>query len=152
MLNADEVIHRLQLQPHPVEGGYFRETYRSPHSSAIFFLLKAGQVSELHMLPTDELWHFHMGCAIRMLQLWPDGTGRVVKIGPDVSSGESPQVAVPGGVWQGARLEAEYGYALVSCTMAPPFEYSGYCNASRAELSAKWPAWSEEIAKLTPRD
>jgi len=149
--SADEVIRRLELQPHPVEGGWFRETYRSPHSSAIHFLLKAGQVSELHLLPTDELWHFHMGCTIRMLQLWPDGTGRTVTIGANVALGESPQVVVPGGVWQGSRLEAEHGFSLVSCTMSPPFEYAGYRNASRAELTARWPAFADEIARLTPR-
>ncbi len=30
MLNASEVIAALGLQPHPIEGGFFRETYRSP--------------------------------------------------------------------------------------------------------------------------
>ncbi|MFO0806774.1 MAG: cupin domain-containing protein [Gemmataceae bacterium] len=149
--SADDVIHRLGLQPHPVEGGHFRETYRSPHSSAIYFLLKPGQVSELHVLPTDEVWHFHIGGVICMLQLLPDGSGRTVQIGANVLLGEEPQVVVPGGVWQGSRLEAEQGFALVSCTMAPPFEYSGYRNASRAELCTKWPAWAEEIARLTPR-
>jgi predicted cupin superfamily sugar epimerase len=145
-MNADDVIHRLNLQPHPVEGGFFRETYRSAHSSAIYFLLKPGHVSEMHVLPTDEIWHFHLGEPIHMLQLWPDGTGREVLIGPD-----EPQVVVPGGVWQGSRLSMETGFALVSCTMAPPFEYSGYCNAPRAELIAKWPPFADRIAELTPR-
>lgn len=135
--SADDVIHRLGLEPHPVEGGFFRETYRSPHSSAIYFLLKPGQVSELHVLPTDEVWHFHLGGVIRMLQLLPDGTGRTVRIGANVLLGEEPQVVVPGGVWQGSRLEAEQGFALVSCTMAPPFEYSGYRNASRGGVVRK---------------
>lgn len=151
MLTADEVIRRLGLEPHPVEGGYFRETYRSAHSSAIYYLLKPGHVSEMHLLPTDEVYHFYLGSAIRMLQLWPDGSGKEVLIGPNIAAGEVPQLVVPGGVWQGSRLAADTGFALVGCTMAPPFEYNGYRNASRAELSAKWPAFAEQIAGLTRR-
>ena len=146
MPSADDLIRELGLQPHPVEGGFFRETYRSPHSSAIYFLLKPGHVSELHVLPTDEVYHFYRGTPLRMLQLHPDGSGRIVRIGPD-----APQIVVPGGVWQGSRLEADEGFALIGCTMAPPFEYSGYRNASRAELSEKWPAFADEIEALTPR-
>jgi predicted cupin superfamily sugar epimerase len=146
MTSAEDVIERLNLQPHPVEGGFFRETYRSPHSSAIYFLLKPGHVSELHVLPTDEVYHFYLGGAIRMLQLRPDGTGREVLLGP-----EEPQLVVPGGVWQGSRLEGDSAFALIGCTMAPPFEYSGYRSGTRADLTAQWPAFADEIARLTPR-
>lgn len=151
MLTADEVIRRLGLQPHPVEGGYFRETYRSSQSTAIYYLLKPGHVSEMHVLPTDEVYHFYLGGAIRMVQLWPDGSGKQVLIGANVEAGEVPQVVVPAGVWQGSRLAGNEGFALVGCTMAPPFEYSGYRSGSRAELIAKWPAFAEQITALTPR-
>ena len=152
MLTADDVIRLLELQPHPVEGGYFRETYRSPHSSAIYFLLKPGHVSELHVLPGDEVYHFYLGSPIRMLQLWPDGSGKELLIGPDLAAGEVVQLVVPAGVWQGSRLVGEEGFALVGCTMAPGFEYTGYRSATRAELCAKWPAFVDRIAQLTPRE
>jgi uncharacterized protein len=151
MLTANDVIRQLDLRPHPVEGGFFRETYRSPHSSAIYFLLKPGQVSELHVLPTDEMYHFYLGSAIRMLQLHADGSGRELLIGPDLAAGHVPQLVVPGGVWQGSRVDGETGFALFGCTMAPPFEYTGYRNAARADLTAKWPAFADAIATLTPR-
>ena len=150
-MTADDVIRLLELQPHAVEGGFFRETYRSPHSTAIYFLLQPGHVSELHVLPGDEIYHFYLGSPIRMLQLWPDGSGKEVLIGSDLAAGEVLQLVVPGGVWQGSRLAGDDGFALVGCTMAPGFEYSGYRNATRAELTAKWPAFAEQIAKLTPR-
>ena len=150
MPTADDIIRRFQLQPHPVEGGYFRETYRSPHSTAIYYLLKPGHVSELHVLPSDEVYHFYLGSPLRMLQLWPDGSGREVLIGSDLAAGHVPQLVVPAGVWQGSRLDGD-GFALVGCTMAPGFDYSGYRNAPRAELNAKWPAFAAQIAELTPR-
>lgn len=166
-MTADDVIRLLHLQPHPVEGGYFRETYRSAArlpasalpahgadrnvSTAIYYLLKPGHVSELHVLPGDEVFHFYLGAPVKMLQLWPDGTGREVVIGPDLAAGEAPQVVVPGGVWQGTRLVGASGFALLGCTVAPGFDYADYRGAGRAELTAKWPAFAAQIAELTPR-
>lgn len=161
-MTADDVIRVLDLQPHPVEGGYFRETYRSAAtlpahggtravSTAIYYLLKPGHVSELHVLPGEEVFHFYLGAPVRMLQLWPDGSGREVVLGSDLAAGQVPQLVVPGGVWQGTRLVGADGFALLGCTVAPGFDYADYRGATRAELTAKWPAFAEEIARLTPR-
>lgn len=161
-MTADDVIRLLDLQPHPVEGGFFRETYRSAAtmsarggtrsvSTAIYYLLKPGHVSELHVLPGDEVFHFYLGEPVRMLQLWPDGTGRAVILGSDVAAGQLPQVVVPGGVWQGTHLIGNAGFALLGCTVAPGFDYADYTGGSRAELTATWPAFAELIARLTPR-
>jgi predicted cupin superfamily sugar epimerase len=161
-MTADEVIRLLQLQPHPVEGGFFRETYRAgatlpAHgatrnvSTAIYYLLKPGHVSELHRLASDEVFHFYLGEPVKMLQLWPDGSGREVVLGTNLTAGQVPQLVVPAGVWQGTRLVGETGFALLGCTVAPGFDYADYTSASRAELTAKWPAFADEIARLTPR-
>jgi hypothetical protein len=166
-VTADDVIRLLNLQPHPVEGGFFRETYRSADtlpapvlpahggprsvSTAIYYLLKPGHVSELHVLPGEEVFHFYLGSPVRMLQLWPAGCGREVVLGPDLAAGQVPQLVVPGGVWQGTRLVGAEGFALLGCTVAPGFDYADYRGAGRAELAAKWPAFADEIARLTPR-
>src|SRR5688572_4403532 len=158
-MTAAAVIRVLQLQPHPVEGGFFRETYRSTAtlpasalpdhpsersvSTAIYYLLKPGHVSELHVLPGDEVFHFYLGGPVRMLQLWPDGSGREVTLGSNILAGEVPQSVVPGGVWQGTRLVGDTGFALLGCTVAPGFDYADYRGASRAELTARWPSFNE---------
>lgn len=161
-MTAEDAIQILNLQPHPVEGGFFRETYRAAAtvpvaggtravSTAIYYLLKPGHVSELHTLASDEVFHFYLGGPVRMLQLWPDGSGREVILGTDLTAGQVPQVVVPAGVWQGTRLVGESGFALLGCTVAPGFDYADYKGTSRAELTARWPAFAEEIAHLTPR-
>jgi hypothetical protein len=166
-MTADDVIRLLRLQPHPVEGGFFRETYRAAAtlpasvlpahggprsvSTAIYYLLKPGHVSELHVLPGDEVFHFYFGSPVRMLQLWPDGGGKEVVLGSDIAAGQVPQLVVPAGVWQGTRLVGDSGFALLGCTVAPGFDYADYRGASRAELVAKWPAFAQEIERLTPR-
>jgi predicted cupin superfamily sugar epimerase len=161
-MSADDVIRLLQLQPHPVEGGFFRETYRASAtipahgatrnvSTAIYYLLKPGHVSELHVLPGDEVFHFYLGEPVRMLQLGPDGSGKEVILGSDLAAGQILQLVVPAGVWQGTRLVGDSGFALLGCTVAPGFDYADYRGASRAELTARWPAYAEQIQGLTPR-
>src|SRR6478609_1267273 len=100
MPTADELIRSLNLQPHPKEGGYFRETYRAAESiaqsalparypaarsasTAIYYLLTPTTFSALHRLATDEIFHFYLGGPVRMLQLSPDGGGRTIILGPD---------------------------------------------------------------------
>lgn len=166
MLNAQEVIERLQLVPLSIEGGYFRETYRSAlvvpasalpseyrgersASTAIYYLLTPDTFSEIHRLPTDEVFHFYLGDSVEMLQLGPQGQGRVIRIGRELNSDEHPQVVVPGGVWQGARLVAGGSYALLGCTVAPGFDYADYSQGQRIELVQDFPEFAEMIAALT---
>lgn len=163
-MTADDVIRALNLLPHPVEGGFFRETWRSVESfspagypgsrsvgTAIYYLLKPGHVSELHVLPGDEVFHFYLGSPVQMLQLWPDGSSKTVLLGRDVMAGQVPQCVVPAGVWQGTRLLGDDGFALLGATMAPGFDYADYVGADRSQLTAQWPCAIEEIKRLTPR-
>src|SRR5205085_8618727 len=134
-------------------GGYFRETYRSadllpasalpPHyraprwaSTAIYYLLTPDTCSALHRLGSDEVFHFYLGSPVRMLQLFPDGQGKELIFGPDLLEGQSVQVVVPRGVWQGSVLEPGGAFALLGCTVAPGFEYADYEGGNRAELMA----------------
>ena len=63
-------------------------------------------------MKSDEVFHFYAGDAVEMLQLWPDGSGRIVTIGNDLAAGHEPQVVVPAGVWQGCRLIRGGSWAL----------------------------------------
>ncbi len=168
MPTAREIIEALGLQPHPIEGGFFRETYRSEgvipagslpvlyqgrgdrsYGTAIYYLLTADTFSEMHRLPTEEVFHFYAGSPMRMLQLFPDGAGREVVIGPDVLAGQQPQVVVPPGVWQGSRLEPGGAFILLGATMAPGFDYADYEQGRRSELTAQYPDHAEAIRFLT---
>jgi predicted cupin superfamily sugar epimerase len=167
MLTTREVIELLDLVPLTVEGGYFRETYRSrlaipaaalPQdyggernvSTAIYYLLTPETFSAIHRVKSDEVFHFYAGDPVEMLQLWPDGTGRVVVIGNDLAAGHVPQLVVPGGVWQGARLLSGGQWALLGCTVAPGFDYADFESGDRADLVARYPAHRERIVALTP--
>ena len=134
MINAQEIITKLHLQPHP-EGGWFKEIHRSvqnvkvnekPRSAmtSIYFLMEENQVSRWHEVDADEAWHFYEGDALELLIAPPDFS-RVEKISlNEHSKNGSPVFVVPAGWWQAARSTG--AYSLVGCTVAPGFEFSGF--------------------------
>ena len=129
-LSADDVIKLLELSPHP-EGGHFRETYRDDSrengrsaSTAIYFLLKAGEQSHWHAVDAAEAWHYYAGAPL-MLEIAPGGGPiSAVRLGPDLAAGERPQAVVAKDFWQRARSLGDW--TLVGCTVAPGFEFAGF--------------------------
>ena len=165
-MTADEIKTLLKLDPHPVEGGCFRRTYTSSLNvevhrvsgratramgTAIYYLLEAGTFSEMHVLSSDELFHFYLGDPVEMLQLWPGGRSEVVVLGSDLASGQHVQLLVPAGVWQGTRLIGDGQVALLGCSVVPGFDFEDYTSAGFAELAAKWPEQAARIQPLTRR-
>jgi uncharacterized protein len=166
-VTAEDVKKLLGLAPHPREGGWFVRTYEAGEliaaeafgdgryggarrtGTAIYYLLEPGTFSEMHRLKSDEVFHFYGGDAVEMLQLSGDGRGEKVVIGNDLARGQRPQVVVGHGVWQGSRLVAGGGWALLGCTVSPGFEFEDYEAGERVELCRRWPEFAEEIGALT---
>ena len=166
MLSAQEIIAALGLVPHPAEGGYFAETWRSSDSlapsalparyqgprsagTAIYYLLEPSTFSAMHRLQSDEVFHFYLGDPVEMLLLEPGGSGRLVQLGSDLSAGHRPQVIVPRGAWQGSRVAAGGRVALLGTTMAPGFDPADFEHGDRAALIKGWPAFADRIGRLT---
>ena len=159
-MTADEIKALLKLAPHPVEGGWFRQTYKSHITletppgvrsigTAIYYLLEPDTFSEMHMLTSDEIFHFYFGDSVEMLQLHAGGRSALFTLGPDIAAGEHVQLVVPAGVWQGTRLLPGGKVALLGCTVTPGFEFADYSSGSYADLAAKWPAEEDRIRALT---
>ena len=161
MISAEEVIKILNLKKNPTEGGYFLENYRSREktvdeyggkrslSTAIYYMLTEDTFSEMHRLGIDEIFHFYMGYPVEMLHLYPNGKGKQVLLGTDLKGGMLPQVLIPAGIWQGARLVPGGTFALMGTTVAPGFEYTDYQSGSRKELINLYPEFKELIIALT---
>jgi predicted cupin superfamily sugar epimerase len=159
-MTAAEIKALLNLEAHPYEGGFFRRTYtselnveldrgRREMGTAIYYLLEPGTFSEMHVLNSDELFHFYLGDPVEMLQLWPSGEAKIVTLGPDLAAGQQVQHLVPAGVWQGTRLIGEGKVGLLGCSVVPGFDHEDYTSAGFEELSAKWPEQAERIRALT---
>ncbi|CDO59277.1 FIG018171: hypothetical protein of Cupin superfamily [Candidatus Phaeomarinobacter ectocarpi] len=129
-MDAKSIIATLDLKPHP-EGGYFKETFRDPaggdrgHSTAIYYLLEAGDLSHWHrVLDAVEVWHWYAGGPLA-LTLSPDGhDAEAFRLGPELTAGQRPQVIVPAGHWQTAESLGEW--TLCGCTVAPGFEFATF--------------------------
>ena len=127
---ADAVIHALGLKPHP-EGGHYAETWRAPapqgargSGTAIYYLLKAGEISAWHRVDATEIWHWYAGASLT-LGISEDGSPTHTNLlGPDIASGQRPQAIVPPHAWQAAQSTG--AWTLVGCTVSPAFEFVGF--------------------------
>jgi len=138
-LSAEAVAALLELAPHP-EGGYYRETFRDSAatgagraaSTAIYYLLPAGQTSAWHRVDAVEIWHFYAGAPLE-LRLSQDGrAAQTLLLGPQLAQGHRPQGVAPAGWWQSARSLG--AWTLVGCTVAPGFEFAHF-ELAPAEFS-----------------
>lgn len=165
MIDAQYYIETLGLTAH-VEGGAFRETYRSEMklpvsvigtafkgernvSTAIYFLLQYGQFSAFHRIASDELWHFYDGQTLTIYEIDPSGNLSKHLLGKNLEAGEVFQCVIKAGNWFASRCEVENGFSLVGCTVAPGFDFEDFTLANREELVRLYPQHSELIIPLT---
>jgi uncharacterized protein len=157
-MTAQDIITQLQMLPHP-EGGYYKETYRSGEtisvhgnernvSTAIYFLLENKNKSHFHRIQSDELWFFHQGEPLEILSIQ---NGELVStiLGNNIVKGELPQAIIPANTWFASHVKDETGYALVSCTVAPGFDFADFELAERNDLIAQYPQLKQIIEEFT---
>jgi predicted cupin superfamily sugar epimerase len=158
-MNAETIIRRLDLKPHP-EGGFYRETYRSGQlasfpgfagsrsiCTSIFFLLRGNDFSTFHRIRQDEIWHFYAGSALT-LHLFEHGPApyRSLRLGNNLANRETPLAVVSAGSTQAAETTGEW--TLAGCTVAPGFDFSDFTIADKAELLADFPNFAPIILRL----
>ncbi len=151
-------VDKLQLLAHP-EGGFYKETYRSAIevdsfemkekrnlSTAIYFLITAGNFSAFHSIKSDEMWHYYEGDSLLVHIIHPNGQYELLKIGLDLEKGEQPQGVVPAGAWFASETNGDY--SLVGCTVAPGFDFEDFELAKETELSELFPLHQNIIKRL----
>jgi len=166
-MHYNRIIELLKLKELPGEGGYYRESYQSSiklnesslnassfkgerfASACIYYLVTPLQFSALHQLKQDEIFHYYLGDPVEMLQIHKDGTSQIVTIGPDLENGQTPQVVVPAGIWQGTRLIEGGSWCLMGTTTAPGFDYRDFELGNRDEMTQRFPHLSDLIRTYT---
>lgn len=160
---ASYYIERLHLSAH-VEGGAFKETYRSAlpmeqknlpvgfsgnrsASTAIYFLLQYNQFSAMHKILSDEMWHFYAGAPLHIYELNAAGELFTHVLGNDLEKGESFQIVIPAGSWFGSRCETPGAFSLAGCTVSPGFDFEDFELAKKQFMLETYPAhgqlWNE---------
>lgn len=168
--NPSQLIELLGLAPLQEEGGYYRETYRaavmiadaglSPQAAGrgsrcaatcILYMLTANTHSALHVLTSDEIYHFYRGDPVELTMIEPTGSLRHVILGPVVEENQRCQFVVPAGVWQGARLTGGGSWALMGTTVTPGFEFAD-CRIADSSLCDSFPQHASIIERLLRRN
>jgi predicted cupin superfamily sugar epimerase len=137
-MTPQEYVDRLKMLPHP-EGGFYKEIFRSNQTinfpnfegerslcTSIYFLLEKGQTSALHRIKSDELWYFHDGQTLEIIELDEEGNEKITKLGKNLLKGETLQHVVPAGTWFGARLATDSEFCLVGCQVSPGFDFRDF--------------------------
>lgn len=128
--NADQVIARLGLSPHP-EGGHYREIFRDAAepgkrgaATSIYYLLQEDERSAWHRVDAVEVWSFHAGAPLELQISGDPGPAQTHVLGLDLENGQRPQVIVPKDAWQTAVSLGDW--TLVGCVVAPAFDFDGF--------------------------
>ncbi len=158
-------IEKLSLIPHR-EGGHFKEIYRCGestlvksvdtasgvlrnYSTAIYFLLRSGELNALHKIKSDEVWHFYDGSPLIVYEIDRAGKLKENILGLNVEKGESPVVVIEAGNWFCAELAETNSFTLAGCTVSPGFDFDDFELANKSELSERFPQHKEFIEKFT---
>ena len=159
-MTAEIIIEKLKLASHP-EGGLYRETYRAKNSitldndekrntsTAIYYLLKDTDKSHFHKVYSDELWFFHQGEPLEIFMITNDGKIEMKTLGNRLDLDEEPQVVIKANVWFAAWVKNEKGFTLVSCVVAPGFDFSDFELGDKNELIKLFPGIKTEIEQLS---
>ncbi len=157
-MTAADLVQQLRMENHP-EGGYFKQTYRSPntiatpngerrYSTAIYYLLEQGDFSAFHRLKSDECWHFYAGDTLLIHIIGQDENYYCVQLGPNLHKGDHFQYVVPAGVWFAAEPAPRSPFTLVGCTVAPGFEYEDSEMPGKEILVREFPQHEALIRRL----
>lgn len=159
-MTTQKIIELLDLQPHP-EGGYYRETYRTIEtvsssvleqernlSTSIYYLMVEDDHSNFHRVKSDEMWYYHQGETVEILMI-QNKCLRIEYLGNTIERCEQPQILVPANTWFAAGIRGKEGYALVSCSVSPGFDFRDFEMGNRAQLINEFPYLRNDIIRYT---
>lgn len=150
--------NHLNLQPHP-EGGFYKEVFRSgivvnktndadikQACTSIYYLLEGKDFSGFHRLASDEIWYFHKGVPLKIYAIDSEGSCIVHKLS-DISTGNL-SVVIEAGLWFAADIPSGEGFTLVSCAVAPGFEFAEFEMAEFDAMVKLYPQHSGLLERL----
>lgn len=159
MKTMQEFIEKLELTPH-VEGGYFKETYRSETlhmienskqrslATLIYFLLPHGNYSKFHKIESDEIWIYQAGSPLLIHMIDNEGKWSTATLGLDIAKGQQPQVCISAQTIFGAEVLEADSFSLSSCMVAPGFDFSDFLLYDKQDLIGRFPDLATIIEHL----
>ena len=147
MQEAQSLIDAFNLLPHP-EGGFYREVHRAQTIvkavedtkeksayTSIYFLLSGTDFSSWHRIKSDETWFFHLGCDVLINFFDENKVLQTIQLG---LVAKDFQATIPANTWFSAKPLSNNSFCLVSCVVAPGFEFNDFQLGTREELIKKF--------------
>ncbi len=154
-----DIIDYFKFEILPVEGTYFKQTFRSPNlneegapiSSAMIgmYCVSPLSFSSFHKLTQDETWHFYFGDPLTLYLLHENGTMEEITMGTNFEKGELIQFTVPAGVWQAGCIKEGGQFSVFGCTLAPGFTPNCFEAGTTNKLINKFPEHKRIIEQLS---
>jgi predicted cupin superfamily sugar epimerase len=156
MQAIDSLVDTLHLQPHP-EGGFYREMYRSETLvqerdqvdksafTSIYYLLSGDDFSAWHRIKSDEAWYFHVGCDVIIYFFDHNNLLQTVQLGLESNHF---QATIPANTWFAAKPVDESSFCLVSCAVAPGFDFNDFEIGERESLLKEFGNSSDQIKAI----
>jgi predicted cupin superfamily sugar epimerase len=146
-------VDKLQMLPHP-EGGFYKETFRADLHvdggwgkrsalTSIFYLLEGEDFSGFHRIKSTELWYHHTGGILLVHEINTEGILKTHQL-----SAENPFAAIQANSWFASEVASKKDFVLVSCAVAPGFDFIDFELAKREELTLKYPAHKTLFERL----
>jgi predicted cupin superfamily sugar epimerase len=161
--SAEAVIATLGLVPHPT-CGYAAVTHQlfqrdirgldgaavtdRAMASVLYFLVTPEAPLRLHRIPTPQMYHHYFGSSLEVLLLYPDGTGEVAALGPDIAGGARPQLLIPAATWHVSHVLDEHGFALLGTTEWGSFDAGELELGDLLTLEGEYPAFQRHLRSL----
>jgi uncharacterized protein len=178
MINAEFIIKKLQLEKHIHEGGYFKESYRSPDiisndkshdkkheskiseektytkkirpaSTLIYYLLVGTQYSAIHRVNSDEIWHFYLGSPVTIHIINDENISPRVQLGNSFENDDNIHYVVTKDTWFCAEINDKTSFALMGCTVSPGFDYEDFELGSKNKLLLQYPQHKDLIERFS---
>ncbi|MBU3621027.1 cupin domain-containing protein [Polynucleobacter sp. CS-Odin-A6] len=156
MQEMNSLVDALHLRPHP-EGGFYREMHRSETIireldqvdksalTSIYYLLSGKDFSSWHRIKSDEAWYFHIGCDVIIYFFDESKLLQTVQLG---LKSNHFQVTIPANTWFAAKPVDENSFCLVSCAVAPGFEFNDFEIGERESLLQEFGRSSDQIEAI----
>lgn len=178
MIDAEFIIRKLELEKHISEGGYFKESYRSPcmisnngfhnkkqgheiseetpypekirpASTLIYYLLVGNQYSAIHRVQSDEIWHFYLGSPVTIHLINEDRISPRIQLGNNLENDENIHYIVKKDTWFCAEINNKTSFALMGCTVSPGFDFEDFELGNKDKLILQYPQHKDLIERFT---
>ncbi len=123
-----------------------RDSLQKQACTSIYYLLEGKDYSGFHRLASDEIWYFHKGAPLCIHVINEAGDYYSYELS-DTDTGNL-SVVIEAGLWFAAEIPSGVSFTLVSCAVAPGFEFAEFEMAELDVMTKRYQQHSDLLERL----